>query len=459
MKVLLSITNVNGFHEIPFSFGLNSIASYAASRGHLVKILAVRNENEFILFDRTLHDFNPDVVGFTAVSSQFGCVKQLAKRVKDLKENIMVVCGGIHATLFPQAIEESESIDAMFVGESEIAFGEFLDALQENRDYHGISNLAYRKDDQVVINQLNPLITNLESLPFPVLDDLFADYINHNGWAPFFFSRGCPFVCTYCCNDAYAKLYGMARNRPRYRSAESCIEEIKIAEEKYEFEKIWIVDNIFGVDPKWRNSFCNLYKKEIRKPFFCNLQVNVINEEYVRDVKDAGCFRVSMSIESGNEYIRNTIMKRNMSAENILAAYRLCKKFGLETQSINIIGLPHETEEMIWDTINLNRQVNPTLSGVNIFYPYKGTYLGDYCFKNNMVDETMYNEFSMERRDSVLLFPQNYKNRLCYYQQNWEKLVYPNDYRRRIVSLIKKNKALYNGLKSIRDHASKIRGK
>jgi len=450
MNVLLVITNVNGEHEIPFSFGLTSIASYINNKGYNTKIIAIHEENEYHKIHDEIKSFNPGVVGFTAVSSQFSCIKHLAKMIKKINKDIIIVCGGIHATLFPDALLETNDIDGFFIGESEIAFGDFLDKIRGNKDFRVTNNFYYRNNGKVVANPLNPLITNIENLPHPMLDSLFEEYINTNGQAPFFFSRGCPYICTYCCNDAYARLYGMKRNKPRYRSVDSCIEEIKIALEKYKFNVIWMADNIFAVDKKWRSEFCEKYKKEINIKFICNLQVNVINEEYVKTLKDAGCFRVAMSIESGNEYIRNTIMKRNMSEKQILEAYMICKKYKIKTQSINIIGLPYETEDMLWETIKLNRKVKPTQSGVNIFYPYKGTQLGDYCFSEGLVDEEMYDTFSFERRDSVLNFPSEHKEKLRYYHKNWKVLVDPYNVKKRLISYLQNHKTVYNNLRKIK---------
>jgi radical SAM superfamily enzyme YgiQ (UPF0313 family) len=90
---------------------------------------------------------------------------------------------------------------------------------------------------------------------------------------------------------------------------------------------------------------------------------------------------------------------------------------------LNIIGVPGETEDMIWDTIKLNRKIKPTSSGVNIFYPYKGTKLGDDCFKNKMVNEKLYSSFSNERRSSVLEFSEEHKKMLTYFRDNWDSLV------------------------------------
>ena len=450
MNVLLVITNINGFHEIPYSFGLSSIASYIKSRGYNTKILSIRKESEYDEFCKKVKSFNPSVVGFSSVSSQFYHVKKIATLIKNINENIFIVCGGIHPTIFPDALLESEAIDGFFVGESEAGFGNLLDKIKKNKNFRDTNNYAYKKDGKVVVNQLDPLVQPLDPLPYPIKDSLFEEFININGVAPFFFSRGCPYSCSYCSNHALATIYGMSRNKPRYRSAESCIEEIKAARKKYTFKAVWIMDDTFGLNKEWRRYFCEKYKEEVNIKFICNLRVNVVDEEFIKLLKAAGCYRILFGIESGSEYVRNTIMNRNISEKQIVKAFSLCRKYGIETIALNIIGVPSETDDMIWETIKLNRKIKPTSSGVNIFYPYKGTVLGDYCFSSDLVDEKLYNSFSNERRDSVLKYPIEYKDKLQHYHKNWNVLVYPYNIKKRIYAILREHKIIYNQLRKIK---------
>jgi len=453
MNVLLVITNINGFHEVPYSFGLGSIASYITSKGHNTKILAIRNREDYDKLIDEARLNKPSVVGFSAVSSQYDFVKDLAKLVKDIDKDIMVVCGGVHPTLYPNAILESDSIDGFFVGESEIAFVDLLDRLEKKMDYSAVNNLAYRDADKVIVNRLNPLIHDLDKLPFPLKDSLFEEFIKTNGFAPFFFSRGCPYSCSYCSNHALAKKYGMATNKPRFRSVDSCIKEIKEAREKYPFNSVWIMDDTFGLDKKWRQEFCKAYKKEINLRFLCLLRVNIVDEKFINLLKAAGCYRIMFGVESGNEWVRNVVMNRNLSNEQISRAFGLCRKHKIETLALNIIGVPGETEEMIWDTIKLNRKIRSDDSGVNIFYPYKGTKLGDACFEKGLVDIDLYSSFSNERRQTVLKYDEQYQQKLYYYRDNWEDLVLPFTTRmkRRLLKMAR-NSFAWRSLRAVKNN-------
>ncbi|MFH0861111.1 MAG: radical SAM protein [Candidatus Altiarchaeota archaeon] len=455
MNVLLVITNISGFHEVPYSFGISSIASYIKNKGYNVKILSIREENEFNKLIEEVNSFNPTVVGFTSVSSQYNCVKKLAKLIKDVNEKIIIVVGGVHVTLYPDALLETTDIDGIFVGESELAFSDFLDKINEGKDYRDTNNFAYRKYGRVIINTLTPLIRHLDILPYPIKDSLFEEFIEINGYAPFLFSRGCPYLCSYCSNHALAKRYGMSHNTLRYRSVDSCINEIKDALEKYKFDTVWFLDDTFGLDKKWGKEFCEKYKREINIKFICLLRPNVVDEEFIKLLKAARCYRILFGIESGNEYVRNTIMNRNISNEQIIMVFSLCRKYGIETCAFNIIGVPGETEDMLGDTIKLNRKIRPTDSGVSIYYPYKGTVLGDYSFSKGLVNQKMYEDFSNERRDTVLNYPEKYKEKLRYYYENWEILIYPYKInkriiKKRIIALFGENSIVTNILRKIK---------
>ena len=78
-----------------------------------------------------VRDFKPDVVGFTAVSSQFSFIVELSDIVKKISKKIITVCGGVHTTLYPQCITEADSLDAVFVGDSEYPFLDLLEKVKK----------------------------------------------------------------------------------------------------------------------------------------------------------------------------------------------------------------------------------------------------------------------------------------------------------------------------------------
>jgi radical SAM superfamily enzyme YgiQ (UPF0313 family) len=440
MKVLCVYPNINGFHDDSYHFGLASIVSVVRDAGHEVRVMAVTKTEQYDEFVEEVDSFGPAVIGFSSVSSQFGFVRDMAFLVKKTSPSILTVCGGVHPTIYPDALLDSEMLDAFFVGESEHSFLEFIEKVEAGEPYLDSDNLAYVKDGLVTRNKMKPLVENLDELPHPDKEIFpYEKTVKDLGYAPFFFTRGCPYVCTYCSNQALADIYERARNFPRFRTPESCVSEIEEVIEKYDehIDYVYIGDDIFGLNTEWRQEFCALYKARVKKKFRILLRVEMINDTLLTMLKDAGCFKIFFGVESGNEEMRREVMQRKMSNKTIIDAFDLCRKYGIETLAVNIIGMPGETEEMIWDTIKLNRRLRPSVSGVNIFYPYLGTELGDKCFEEGLVDADKFPTFSNERRESCLNYPGEYKQMLSYYYDNWDILVYPYNPKLRAKQVLK----------------------
>jgi len=440
MNVHFVYTNISGFHFDTYHFGLASIVAVTREAGHDVKVAIVDTEEEIEEKVDEIVANNPRVLGLTAVSSQYSYVMKIASMVKARLPEIVVVCGGVHPTISSNSLLESDAIDGFFIGESEHAFVEFLEHVEAGRDYRQTDNFAYRQDGKVVKNKVKPLIQNLESLPFADREAYpYQQTLEKVGHAPFFFSRGCPFLCTYCANHALAGVYGKRTNPVRDRSPESCIQEIEHVLDMYDVKAISVEDDVFGLNKKWRREFLSLYNERIRPrgvKFMCLLRVELASEEFISELANAGCSQIFFGVESGDEEIRTKMMARRMSNDQIIEAFDRCHRHGINTLAVNIIGIPGESKKQIWNTIKLNRRIKPTVSAVNIFYPYKGTVLGDQCFNDGMVDEEKFRRFSNERRDTVLKFPASHRKTLMRYQKYWPLLVDPFNGRKWAVFLL-----------------------
>ena len=432
MRVLFVYTNINGFHADSFGDGIAQIMAVTKNAGHEIQQSYILNKQKYSDFERQVKNFKPDVIGYTAVSSQWSFVVELADIVKKISPNIIQVCGGVHTTLSPNCILESESLDCVFVGDAEYPFLDFIKKVENKQNWKDCDNIAFNENGKMKKNKLRPLLSNeeLEKLPHPDRTTFpFSKVLNDVGIAPFHFTRGCPFTCTYCSNIGIAKVYGHARYNIRQASPEYAIQELEqVIRENPTIGpvyKISLTDDIFGLNKKWRREFLKLYRERVKVPFVCLLRCDVATEDTLEDLAKGYCDKIQFGVESGNEYVRNVVMDRAMKRETIINAFKLAKKFGLKTNAINIIGVPGETKEALLDTIRLNQEIDPTTSGVNIFYPYKGTPLGDKCFKDGLVNLEKYKDFSNERRESVLNYDEEWLETLKYYRSNWYTEVFP----------------------------------
>ena len=120
--------------------------------------------------------------------------------------------------------------------------------------------------------------------------------------------------------------------------------------------------------------------------FYCSTRVEMCTDEVLDMLKDAGCFMILIGVESGNEEFRKNLLKRFMSNQTLISAFRRIRERGIRTWSFAMVGLPYETRKLLWETVRLNWQCRPDFVMSSIYYPFRGTTLGNLCYENNWVN-------------------------------------------------------------------------
>jgi len=403
-----------------FHHGIASLSAILKKAGHQTNLIQLTKEISEEEFQKKVKALNPDLIGFSSTAHVFSFVKKYAKAAKEIR-NIPVICGGVHATLCPEEVIADESIDMICRGEGDLAFVELCQKMENGQSIENIKNLWVKKEGNIFKNELRPLIVNIDELPYP--DREIFDYANLNlekkGIGTFMFSRGCPYQCTFCCESTLRKLY--SNHHPlqpyhRIRSPRSVVAEIKEAIKKYSFIKfIRLDDDLLFARLDWLREFVPLYKKEIGLPFSSDIRVNLMTEDILSLLKESGIHLLRVGVESGNDYILKEVLNKGITVEQIKKAFNIAGKKNIKTQAYNMVGLPGESPKEILETIKLNVEIKADLSVVSIFYPYKGTYLYDFCVKKGYFKQEDANLPRNYYSYSVLTLPTIRKEQISFF--------------------------------------------
>jgi anaerobic magnesium-protoporphyrin IX monomethyl ester cyclase len=401
-----------------FHTGIGYISAVLKQGGHKTSLLHIHKPAAEEDFLKSIKKEKPDLLCFTSTSNQFPYVETFSTWAKEL--DLQILIGGVHATLVPEEVIKLPSIDFLCIGEGEYPTLELVDALQKNESINNIKNIWSKKGDTIIKNEIRPLISNLDELPFP--DREIFDYetiLKANGYhADVIAGRGCPFSCTYCCNHALRKIYNGKGKYVRIRSVDNVLEEIEEITKKYKIKRIDFHDDIFTLFPDWVKKFCEQYPKRFKIGFGCNARAETLNKDTVTALKSAGCEFISIGIESGNEWLRKNVLNRYMTNEQIITAFKNVHEAGISTYALNMIGLPCETPEMIEDTIKINKIVSPDSFQLSIFYPYPQTDLWDLCKKKGFLTDEYKTSFL---GDSTLQLPTLSKKQIRMYYKHFQE--------------------------------------
>lgn len=389
------------------------IASLLKQSGHYSEVV----EADLKTIRSKLLEGIPTILAFSTPTVFSQTYLELNKKLK--KEfQFFSVFGGPHPTFFPEMIGNGD-VDGICIGEGEYPMLELMRNLSEEKSVAAIRNLWVREDGKIHRNPIRPLIQNLDHLPLPD-HELFRRAIPYSIWhTPVLTGRGCPYSCTYCFNHLYRRLYAGKGRYIRRRSVDNVLKELKKIKSEKSYKYIKFADDIFTLSPEWVEEFCLKYREQIGLPFSCLVRANHVTAKMLGLLKEAGCYRITMGLEAGNDHIRNNILKRNMSKADILSAARLIKEHGIVLQTANILGIPGGSIETDIETLKLNIQCRSDYSGVTLLQPYPRTEIYRYAEKLGMLGPQLHFQNQTFRRASVLQFKDATQKRLT---ENLQKL-------------------------------------
>jgi len=345
-------------------------------------------------FYKKVAEFRPNLIGMSLVETTFDMGMDMLKKIKPL--NIPNIIGGPHAILDPESLIRNECVDMVCTCEGEELIGELCERMYGKEPLDDIGGLWFKKDGVIVRNKKRSRLTDIDNIPY--MD--FSIYEKERFYKPMAgriykmvpveMSRGCCYNCYSCCDEAFNKTFSGTGRWYRQKSLGRIFSEIDYYIKKFSAQYLYFVSETFlAMNEKKFREFIDRYK-DVRLPFWFNTRPETITQERMRLLEDVGCDRISIGVEHGNEEFRRKALNRKYSNETVVKAVETVKKFNISITVNNIIGIPGEDRELVFDTIRLNRLFDlRKRDSISCFLlsPYKGTVLRDVCVKKGYIDK------------------------------------------------------------------------
>ncbi|MEM5814513.1 MAG: radical SAM protein [Candidatus Aenigmatarchaeota archaeon] len=377
--------------------GLAYLAAVMEKNGHIVRIFDASVE------DLTLEQIaekilaSPaDVVGFTAMTSNYPQAERIVKLLKERGLKAPVVIGGSHATFMANDVL-GHGFDFAVRGEGEQTFLELCTELQGGQNFRKIDGLSFKENGAVVNNPDRKFIQNLDELPIPAYHLInLGKYqrkappsnVRGEPWVSYSSSRGCPFGCFFCSvTHFWGRIW-------RGHSAKRVAGDIEYLVKKYGVKCVFFVDDNFTFRRERIIELCELLKeKNLGIEWSCSCRVDQVDEDLLRNMKSAGCWRIGFGIEAGTQKVLDWYGKK-ITAERAVEAIRMCRKAGISPFCFFILGAPIESEEDIKQTMNVMKKINADIVGISFLTPFPGSKLYEYVLENDLLLTKDFRDFA-----------------------------------------------------------------
>lgn len=382
--------------------GIGYIASYLISNG-------LTEEKDIRIVDSLEEaiEFNPDILGVSSVSQVMGEARRFAEGCKK-ETGCITIIGGYHITCIPHRLPPEFDIGVL--GEGELTFAELIHQYNSKgfdmRSLAKVSGICYRDGDRVRQTGMRDTVANIDELPWPYRHKQYSTA------EPVFTSRGCPFHCTYCASHTF---WG---DRCRFRNAQAVVDEISHIVDAYAPKEIAILDDLWIARKKrFREIVEKLNSKGItdRVSFSGFCRSNIVHEEEILLFKKLNYRFVRFGAETGSEDLLHRIKGDGISVADHQRVIDLCHKHRLSCGASFMFGVPGETREDIFQTVEFLRMNRGKLliSGFYLCNPIPGTPMWNDLLDKGRISENI--EF--ERLQLDFLKP-NF---------SWDNLLYFNE--------------------------------
>jgi anaerobic magnesium-protoporphyrin IX monomethyl ester cyclase len=396
------------FFQTPY--GLFSLGAQALRAGQQVKVVNLSGFT-WPKVEEIIRSLEAELFGMSCWTSNRRGVALVAGAIKRFHPRAHVLIGGPHATpLGREMLEHHPAIDTVSLGESEETFMELVARLDNGDSPRGIRGTLYRDDAGIQAAPPRSSIHDLDELASP--HEYFDTHIVMT-------SRGCPWQCTFCGAET---TWGRGF---RGQSVPYVLSALEKAVARLSVKMLQIKDDTFTTNKKRVLELCQgIRQRKLQFLWSCDTRVDVLSDELLREMRLAGCQRLSLGVETGSPSILHNINKR-ITIEKIEAAAAMAKRVGIQVRFYMMLGNRGETAETFQETLDFLARVKPHQYIFSCLTIYPGT-----------------EDFQQAEREGWL-------DREVYFNQDFQEFKVPFDASQEVTELLN---AWFSENKGLRDY-------
>ena len=330
------------FFQTPY--GLLSLGAQALRAGHQVKVFNLSGF-AWSRVQEVVAALDADVFALSCWTANRRGVGVTVKEIRKRHPNAHIVVGGPHATPLPREVmRHYPEIDTLCAGESEASFMEIVERLAQGHSTKGVAGTWYREGNDIVQASSRDSIRDLDTLASP-----HAYFDTHI----FMTSRGCPWACTFCgAESSWGRGF-------RGQSVPYVLDALEHATARARVKMLQIKDDTFTTNKKRVLELCRgIRDRKLKFLWSCDTRVDVLNEELLYEMRQAGCQRLSLGVETGSPSILKNIDKR-ITVDEIVAAAEMAKKYGVHVRFYMMLGNRGETAQTFHETLDFLARAKP----------------------------------------------------------------------------------------------------
>ncbi len=354
--------------------------------------------------EKIIKNINFDVVLLGGLVPTYGTIIKLSAFIKSIDPAVKIIAGGSVAMSMPGILLKNSAVDIVCTGEGEATIVELLSRLEKNKQaqLNDIVGICYKENNdknRLICTQRRPLIQNLDEESARPAYDLIPMEIYLSNPAvgmgrdiDFISTRGCPYSCTFC--------YQPWGHKQKFHSVDFIIDALIFLKEKYNIDFVSFQDDEFMASKSRVYEFCEQRNRFLPDLLWsCTGRVNLVDEQIIRMMKDAGCVLISYGFESGSQRMLDSMNKRQ-TIDRMEKVIEISRKLEMPIPTSFIIGMPSEDDKSCQETLNFCIRNNIPLSSLMFATPYPGTEIFNFALKTGRIDQDRIHEFAMKLGDA-----------------------------------------------------------